>query len=114
MTRLEGWMSEDEWLTSNDAMMMLHVIRLSSPSDRKVRLFNAAMCRRFWDYLPEASQSILLESELLADGLLPLGSDDFELCRRANLVVFHIWLRIREPRRFCAWVKRGVSVKIDS
>lgn len=75
-------MKEDEWLATNDAHRMLHILQQSSPSDRKVRLFNAACCRRFWDYLPEASQSILTESELLADGMLPLGSNDFELCWR--------------------------------
>ncbi|MGH7169524.1 MAG: hypothetical protein ACRELF_09700 [Gemmataceae bacterium] len=75
-------MNEDEWLTSNDAVRMLHVIQQSSLSDRKVRLLNATICRRFWNYLPEASQTILLESELLADGRLPLGSNDFELCWR--------------------------------
>ncbi|HEY7330030.1 MAG TPA: hypothetical protein VH592_20510, partial [Gemmataceae bacterium] len=85
-------MTEDEWLTSSDAQRMLHVLVHLRPSDRKVRLFNAAICRRFWDYLPEASQSILLESELLADRQQPLDPNDFErcwreLCWRANGVV---------------------------
>jgi hypothetical protein len=75
-------MTEDEWQTLNDAQRMLHLLQQSSPSDRKVRLFNAAICRRFWGYLPEESQSVLSESELLADGLLPSSSNDFELCWR--------------------------------
>jgi hypothetical protein len=80
-------MTEDEWLASNDPWSMLHVVQRSDPSERKVRLYNAAVCRRFWGYLPEESQSILAESELLADGLTPLPSDEMELCARANVVV---------------------------
>lgn len=80
-------MTDDDWLTSNDPWNMLHSVQRLGPSERKVRLFNASVCRRYWDYLPEASQSILSESELLADGLAPVPSDDMELCGRANAVV---------------------------
>ncbi len=80
-------MTESEWLASNDPWSMLHVLRLAKPSERKVRLFNAAVCRRFWDHLPEQSQAVLLESERLADGLIPRHADDMELCRRANAAV---------------------------
>jgi len=79
-------MNEVEWLTSFEPWRMLHILQGSSPSERKVRLFNAAICRRFWKYLPDASQSILSESELLADGLVE-AKDAVELCRRANKVV---------------------------
>jgi hypothetical protein len=78
-------MTEAEWLTTSDAKRMLHVLRYSRPSERKVRLFNVAICRRFWDYLPEASQAIIAESELLADGLLQGSSE--ALCWRANAVL---------------------------
>src|SRR5438128_2506286 len=80
-------MTEAEWVASDDAWCLLHVVQRSTPTERKVRLFNAAVCRRFWDYLPEASQAILLESEKLADGLLPRPQDDMELCWQANAVV---------------------------
>jgi hypothetical protein len=80
-------MTESEWLASTDPWSMLHVVKRSAPSERKVRLWNAAICRRFWGHLPAASQAILEESELLADGLIPRGSDDMELCWRANAVV---------------------------
>jgi Uncharacterized protein conserved in bacteria (DUF2199) len=78
-------MTELEWLASHEPWRMLKVVERSKPSDRKVRLFNAAVCRQFWDYLPEASQAILSESELPADGLLQVSSD--ELCWRANAAV---------------------------
>jgi hypothetical protein len=77
-------MTESEWLACTDPLSMLHVIQHSRPSERKVRLFNAAICRRFWDYLPEGSRAILVESELLADGMARESSDGFELCSRAN------------------------------
>jgi hypothetical protein len=80
-------MTEAEWLVSDDPCSLLQIVRQSKPSERKVRLFNAAICRRFWDYLPEASQAILSESELIADGAVQKPSDDFELCKRANAVV---------------------------
>lgn len=80
-------MTQQEWLASDDQWGMLQVVRQHSPSERKVRLFNAAVCRRFWDYLPEASQAILVESEHLADGLVRGSPDQPDLCGRANAVV---------------------------
>jgi hypothetical protein len=79
--------TEGDWRLSTHPWSMLHVIREIGPSVRKVRLFNAAICRRYWKYLPAASQAILVESELLADGLVPKSSNEMELCWRANLVV---------------------------
>jgi hypothetical protein len=81
----ERQITEAEWLMASDPAPMLRAIQRSGSSERKVRLLNAAICRRFWHYLPEASQAILSESELLADGLAQVTSD--ELCRRANGVV---------------------------
>jgi hypothetical protein len=78
---------EAEWLASTDPWSMSQLVERSKPSERKVRLFNAAICRRFWDHLPEASKAILSESELLADGLVPKSGDDMDLCWRANEVV---------------------------
>jgi hypothetical protein len=80
-------MTEVEWRDSNDAWSMLQVVQHSRPSVRKVRLFNAAICRRFWEYLPEASRSILSESEFLADGPTQPTADKMDLCWRANSVV---------------------------
>jgi hypothetical protein len=81
-------MTEAEWLASSEPRTMLQLVSRSSSSERKVRLFNAAICRRFWDYLPEASKAILLQSELLADGLVQPNSDEPDLCGLANEVVY--------------------------
>ncbi len=80
-------MTDDDWLASHDAEAMLRVVQCSNPSERKVRLFNAAVCRRFWGFLPAASRAILVKSELIADGLIRASSDDMELCGLANEVV---------------------------
>jgi hypothetical protein len=81
-------MTEKEWLVSTDPWRMLHVVQRSGPSERKVRLFNAAVCRRFWEYLPEESQAILVESERLADAEGSSSSED--LVWRANGVAGRI------------------------
>lgn len=79
-------MTEAEWLVTDDPWKLLHAVQGSRPSERKVRLFNAAVCRRFWDRLPEASRAILSESERLADGLAR-SKGEMDLCHRANEVV---------------------------
>jgi hypothetical protein len=78
-------MTEAEWLFSEDPCAMLRVVRGLNPTERKVRLFNVAICQRFWNQLPEESREILRESELLADGLVDVKSE--ELCWRANSAV---------------------------
>jgi len=52
-------MTESEWLCSHDAWQMLHFLRDRQPSERKVRLLNAAICRRWWNYLPDDSRRVL-------------------------------------------------------
>jgi hypothetical protein len=79
-------MTEAEWLTTEGPWKLLRVVQGCGASERKIRLFNAAVCRRFWDRLPEASQVILLESERLADGLVH-SKGKTDLCHRANEVV---------------------------
>jgi hypothetical protein len=79
--------TETEWLALNDPWAMLKVVEPLKPSERKVRLFNAAMCRRFWDYLPDESKDILSQSERIADGLVQAGPDKWHLCHLANAVV---------------------------
>ena len=90
-------MTEAEWLTTNDPWKLLHAAQASRPSERKVRLFNAAVCRRFWEHLPEASRVILSESEHLADGLVR-SKGEMELCHRANEVVIALF-DLRHPTK---------------
>jgi hypothetical protein len=57
---------EGEWLTCGDPTPML--LR-GKASERKLRLFLAACCRRIWDFLPDEScRQAVLVAEQLADG----------------------------------------------
>jgi len=93
-------MTEAEWLTTGDPWKLLHALQGSSrPSEREVRLSNAAVCRRFWDHLPEASRSVLSESERLADGLIG-AEGDMDLCHRANKIVSALFDRKYPAKQF--------------
>jgi hypothetical protein len=63
-------MNETEWLScSTRPDTMLARLR-GKASDRKLRLFACAACRRFWNELTdERSQAAVVASELVADGL---------------------------------------------
>lgn len=80
-------MTEMEWMTSQDPVRMLRFVKSSMPSERKTRLFNVAICRHFWAYLPEASRAILLKSEALADAPAERSTDETDLCQQANDIV---------------------------
>ncbi len=75
-------MTEQEWLATERPWLLLHAVHSWRPSEGKVRLFNAALCRRFWDHLPESSQAILSESEVLADGLVQATDEMAEASAR--------------------------------
>ncbi|WP_238602960.1 hypothetical protein [Fimbriiglobus ruber] len=62
-------MTESEWLACNDPTPMLEFIRAKF-SDRKLRLFGVACCKRVWDYLPDPVGRNALEMvERAADGM---------------------------------------------
>jgi hypothetical protein len=61
-------MTEQEWLKSVDPSPMLPLLRGKS-SDRKIRLFQVACCRRVWIHLPdETCREAVLLAERYADG----------------------------------------------
>jgi hypothetical protein len=67
-------MTEAEWMAFTDPRPMLAPLRRGA-SDRKLRLFAVACCRRIWDLLPdEPCRSALETAELFADGLASLDS----------------------------------------
>jgi hypothetical protein len=63
-------MTAAEWQQSVDLDAMLGALIDKPASDRKLRLFGAACCRRLWDGLPDISRRGLELIERLADGRL--------------------------------------------
>jgi hypothetical protein len=62
-------MTEAEWLASADPQPMLELVRRRA-SDRKVRLFAVACCRRVWSSLEhEVFRDAVRKAESFADGL---------------------------------------------
>jgi hypothetical protein len=62
--------TEQEWLTATEPMKMLKYIR-QNVSDRKLRLFGVACCRRIWSHLHYEIEKLgVLVAEKYADGLM--------------------------------------------
>jgi hypothetical protein len=64
-------MDKSLWLACNDPQQMLEYL-LGKASERKLRLFACACCRRIWPYLKDKqSRKIVEVSEEYADGRVP-------------------------------------------
>lgn len=62
-------MTECEWLSATDPTPML-VFLQGKATDRKLRLWATACCRRYWSQiLPQSSRDAILKLEQSADGL---------------------------------------------
>jgi hypothetical protein len=66
-------MTEADWLACADPTVMLAFLRRSGrASDRKVRLFAVACCRRLWRLLDKADRKAIEAAEDYAEGLIGL------------------------------------------
>ncbi len=64
-------MTEQEWLACKDPVVMLKLLH-GKTSERKLRLFAVACCRRIWHRIPDQDGKHLIEvAERHADGDLP-------------------------------------------
>jgi hypothetical protein len=82
MDEAERLMDEAEWWASQDPEPLLHFLGRRA-SDRRLRLFGIACCRRVWDRLRDPrSRRAVEQAEAFADGLL--SRDDLaQACRDA-------------------------------
>jgi hypothetical protein len=62
-------MTEQEWLLASHTQPMLGFLR-DKASDRKLRLFAVACCRRVWEFLDAENRRMVEGVEQLADGLM--------------------------------------------
>jgi len=77
-------MTEAEWLASTELKQMLRFVR-GKASDRRLRLFACACCRRVWPQIPERRSREAVEiSERFADGKASL-----EELERAFSAAYH-------------------------
>jgi hypothetical protein len=65
-----GSMTDAQWLACAEPAKMLDFLR-RNVSDRQLRLFACACCRRIWELLPEKARQALEVVEQFADGQVP-------------------------------------------
>ncbi len=75
-------MTEEEWRTGSDPQSMLE-LSFETATDRKLRLFGCACCRRVWDLLPkDCFRGIVSVAEHFADG--HASANELEVAKNAG------------------------------
>lgn len=96
-------MSEDEWLTCTDPVPMLAALE-GKASDRSLRLFAVAGCRRVWpDFVDARCQRAAEVVERFVDGL----ATDAELAAardEADRAQFEVWSEYRRGKQRTYWL----------
>jgi hypothetical protein len=101
-------MTEADWMAFTDPRPLLGFLRGRS-SDRKLRLFAVACCRRVWDLLPdERCRSAFETAERFADGLASLKS--IREVRRAALHSYESYSDHDESGRFTGQESAALAV----
>jgi hypothetical protein len=95
-------MTDGEWATCTDPAAMLDFLRQTRrASERKLRLFAAACCRRSWELLTDKRSRRAVElAEAHADGLV--GRTELQAAREAAVAA---WYSVRAARgdEVAAW-----------
>lgn len=115
-------MTEAEWLSSHDPEPMLKLLKPKA-SERKLRLFACACCRRIWAFVKDArSQTAVEVAEAHADGMIDIddvrrvrgiacfaddGVPDELAYAAANAAFYAVFHR-------CAWVENAASQSVQT
>jgi hypothetical protein len=101
-------MTEAQWIAGTDPKPMLEFLR-GKASDRKLRLFAAACCRRIWHLLPDEGCRVALETaERFADGLA--SSEELIAARKAAYRAYAESVDYDESDRFRGWESAAAAV----
>jgi hypothetical protein len=103
-------MTEAEWLASSDSHLMLSFLK-GKDTDRKMRLFAAACCRRVWHRLPDQrSRNAIETAERYVEG--SATQRQLRIARRAASVA--MLESDRGADGDSAWALRGELVKLSA
>lgn len=97
-------MTEAEWMTATDPTPMLEFLR-DKATDRKLRLFAVACCRRVWHLIPEGASKHAVEvAERYADRLV--GDRERSAAHRAKDICNEAKFAVARSRHFPNLVSR--------
>jgi hypothetical protein len=103
-------MTEAEWVAETDPRPTLEVLR-GKASDRKLRLFGVACCRRIYKSLSEErSQSLVLVAEQFADGLA--DADELRAAYEGALAANHD-IYVNGGNQYASTAVLGLQQSID-